>query len=89
MKTQSISWYAFNWIFGLVFLSIGILNIIHISTIPGLFYIILSTIFIPLSNSLIEESLGLKIPNKLKLAIGLVVLWMTLGVGDLAEFYGL
>ncbi|MGY5851368.1 hypothetical protein [Salegentibacter sp. F14] len=77
-----------SWIFTVVFVILGILNLILIHPVPGIFYILFSCIFPPGLNSLLKEKTGLIIPFWIKLLLGLIILWGTLAVGDLAEMYG-
>ncbi|MDR9457329.1 MAG: hypothetical protein RI572_07950 [Salegentibacter sp.] len=78
-----------SWIFTLIFLVLGIMNLILVHPVPGIFYILFSCIFPPPLNSLLKNKTGLVIPLWIKILLGLIILWGTLAVGDLAEMYGL
>lgn len=78
-----------SWIFTGIFIVIGILNVILVHAVPGIAYIILSFIYSPMANDLLKQKLGFTIPMWAKVVFGLVVLWGTLAVGDLAEVLGL
>lgn len=78
-----------NWIFGVVFLVIGLLNMILVHPVPGVFYFLLSLIYFPPISAVVKKKIGLAIPFWIKVILGLVILWGTLAVGDLAEILGL
>ena len=89
MKNNSNSWRFINWILGTIFLLIGVLNIIYIDFLTGVFYILLSFLYVPPIEVLTEEKLGFALPNWLKAIIWILIMWGTLAVGDLAELAGL
>ena len=68
---------------------IGALNIIEVHVIPGSFYILFAVILIPVSDVFLKMYLGSNIPFRVKVVLFILVMWGTLGVGDLAEIYGL
>ena len=78
-----------SYIFGIVFVIIGILNLFLVHPVPGIFYLLLSAIYFPQINGFIKKKIGFEIPNIIKLPLGFVVIWGTLAVGELAEIYGL
>lgn len=78
-----------SWIFGIVFLVTGALNVALVHPVPGIFYLLLSLVYFPPLGAFIKKKLGFTIPFWVKVALGLVVLWGTLAVGDLAEILGL
>lgn len=84
---MSNTWTIVNYFFAVLFLIIGILNAIIIHIVPGIFYILLSLLYFPFSCAFIEKRLNIKIPNWLKLVIAILILWGTLGVGDLMEYF--
>ncbi len=75
--------------FALVFIAVGLLNLFLVHPVPGVFYLLLSLVYFPQFNMLLKKWFGFSIPLSLKIILGLVVLWGTLAVGDLAEMYGL
>lgn len=78
-----------SWLFGILFLVIGLLNLTLVHPVPGIFYLILSLVYFPAVNILLKNKLGFAIPFIARVLVGLVVLWGTLAVGDLAEILGL
>ncbi len=85
MKNKSNGWYIISWIFGIVFFIIGVLNVIFVHLVPGVFYIVISLIYIPLVNTFFHKKLAFSIPIAIKIILGLIILWATLAVGDLME----
>ncbi|PKD20408.1 hypothetical protein APR41_14115 [Salegentibacter salinarum] len=72
-----------------IFLLLGVMNFILVHPVPGIFYILFACIFTPPFNTLLNHKTGWVIPLWIKIILGLVILWGTLAVGDLAEIYGL
>lgn len=88
-KSQTASNNSLSWFFAIVFFIIGILNLIHIHYVPGVIYIVLAILYIPYTNVLLKNYLHFSFPFLLKIILFVLIMWFTLGVGDLAEFYGL
>lgn len=78
-----------GWIFSAVFLVLGVLNAFLVHPVPGIFYLVLSLVYLPPFGAIIKKRLGFYIPFAVKVIVGLVILWGTLAVGDLAEILGL
>ena len=90
MKASSASSRAavFNvigWVFGLAFLVIGVLNVLLIHPVPGVFYLLLSLLYLPPADALLRKRFGFSAPLRVKVVVGLVVLWGTLAMSELAE----
>ena len=82
-KTRNI----ISWVFAILFLGIGILNIFMVHPVPGLIYIAIASIYLPGANTAVRKNLGFTIPFAAKLIIGILAMWFTLGVGDLMEIF--
>jgi hypothetical protein len=78
-----------GWIFGIIFVVIGVLNMVLIHPVPGIFYLLLSLLYFPQVNTYFNNRFGFSIPRVVKIIVGFVILWGTLAVGDLAEMLGL
>jgi len=78
-----------SWIFGIIFFLAGVLNAILVHPVPGAFYLLLSLIYFPLVSVFFKKKFGFSIPFTVKVILGIVILWGTLAVGDLAEILGL
>lgn len=77
------------WILASIMLIIGILNLILVHPVPGIFYILVAVLFSPLLNNWFMKNLKFEIPFWLIALIFLVIMWGTLGITDLAEIMGL
>lgn len=77
------------WVLTIIFFILGIMNLIQVHPVPGIFYMLISGIFAPPLTTQLKYKTGWVIPFWIKIAIGLIILWGTLAVGDLAEIYGL
>ncbi len=78
-----------TWILGLFFIVIGIMNAYLIYWVFGLFYLILGVLYLLPTYSFIRTQFGFNIHFGFRLGFALVIIWMTLAVGDLAEMFGL
>jgi len=55
--------------------------------VPGLIYLLISLVYLPSTNSLLKKKFGFSIPIAMKIILAVLVLWFTLGVGDLMEMF--
>lgn len=78
-----------SWVFCINFILLGVLNLFLVHPVPGVFYLVLSLIYLPKTNAFLKQRIGFAIPLAVKVILGLMVLWATLAVGDLAEMAGL
>ena len=78
-----------NWFLMILFIIIGIMNLVSVHPVPGIFYIVVSFFYCPPIGAIVKKSLGFSIPYFIKIIAAFVLLWATLAVGDLAEIYGL
>lgn len=77
-----------SWAFTLLFLTLGVMNLILVHPVPGIFYILFSCIFPPPIYAYMKNKTGIAVPLWIRILLGLILLWGTLAVGDLAEMYG-
>ena len=77
------------WTFAAIFVLLGVLNLFLIHPVPGLFYLLLSLGYFPPINAIFKRRLGFSVPLVVKIILGLIVLWGTLAVTDLADKFGL
>lgn len=78
-----------NLVFSTLFITTGVLNMFLVHPVPGLFYIFLSLLYFPITDTVIQKKVGFSIPPTVKIVMGTIVIWGTLAVGDLAEVLGL
>lgn len=78
---------AISWFLFILFFVIGVLNLFLIHPVPGAFYLFLSLFYFPRTDDFIKNKFGFTVPFAVKMLLALVVLWATLGVGDLMELF--
>ena len=78
-------WSISGWIFGMVVLTVGILNMFLVHLVPGVGYLLLSFIYFPPSNAYIRKNLGFSIPLVVKIILAIFIIMFTLGVSDLGD----
>jgi hypothetical protein len=72
-------------LFGLVVVTIGVLNLLLVHPVPGIAFLLLASLYFPFTTALIRQKLGVGIPAAVKIGLGLVIVWFTLGVSDLGD----
>ncbi len=72
-------------IFAGILLIVGVLNIVLVHPVPGIVYLLISFLYIPLVNTLLKQKLGFGIPVLVKIILGIVLIMFTLGVSDLGD----
>ena len=74
-----------GWIFAIVIFAIGVLNLFLVHPVPGFVYLLLSLVYFPPANAIINQRLGFSIPLAVKIILGVVIIMFTLGVSDLGD----
>lgn len=74
-----------SWLFGLLVLTIGIANVFLVHPVPGIIFLLLSLVYFPPTNAFLWERTGFVIPAAVKIILGIVIIWFTLGVSDLGD----
>ena len=74
-----------SWIVGIIVLAIGIANVLFIHPVPGVIAILIALLLLPVLDGVLRRYLGFSIPPMVKIIIGLLVIWFTLGVSDLGD----
>ena len=87
MNSNTNTWNTISWIIGVLFLIIGVLNMVLIHIVPGLIYVLISLVYIPPVEVNIKKNLGFSIPTTVKIILAVLIMWFTLGVGDLMELF--
>jgi hypothetical protein len=75
-----------SWVFGVLAMSIGIVNSFW-GNDPffGVFIVLLSFVFFPPVTDLVKKWIGFTVPAWLKLLMAAFILWASLGVGELFD----
>ena len=89
MNQENAIWNMSGWLFALLLVTIGILNLIQVHPVPGIIYLLLALIFVPPLTQGLKNRTGFTIPVAVKIILGFIIIWFTLGVSDLAQIYGL
>jgi hypothetical protein len=76
-----------GWLFGLLLVTIGVMNIFLVHPVPGITYLLLSMIYFPPVIEWLKDKYRIRIPVPIKIALGVFIMMFTLGVSDLAEMY--
>ena len=87
LNHKSIAGNIISWIFGLIFLAIGIINTFWGNDMGfGIFIILLSMIYFFPIVTMVREITGFKISVILvKVVLGLLIIWAAMGVGELPD----
>lgn len=85
MNSKSIVLNIISWLFGIAVLAVGLLNVFLVHPVPGVVYLLLSFVYIPPANDILKERFGFSIPLVVKIILGIVIIWFTLGISDLGD----
>lgn len=75
-----------GWLFGILFLAIGVVNTFW-GNDPffGIFIVVLSFLFLPPADNRLKEWTGVPIPWFVKVLVGVFIIWAAVGVGELGD----
>ena len=76
-----------GWLFGLSLVIIGVMNIFLVHPVPGIAYLLLSMIYFPPVTGWLKDKYRIRIPEVIKIILGVFIMMFTLGVSDLAGMY--
>ncbi|HCE57320.1 MAG TPA: hypothetical protein DER09_05825 [Prolixibacteraceae bacterium] len=83
---KSLIFDLMGWLFGILVLAIGIVNIFWGNDMFfGVFIVMLTTVYFPPFNIALNKLTGFSIPVWVKIVLGLFILWAALGVGELFD----
>ncbi|MEJ8803312.1 hypothetical protein [Pontibacter sp. H249] len=85
MKDNLLALQIGSWLFGIVVLVVGVLNIVLVHPVPGTVYLLLSLVYFPPANTYFRQKLGFSIPLLVKIILGIILIMFTLGVSDLGD----
>jgi hypothetical protein len=74
-----------SWAFAILLVVIGILNLALVHPVPGIGYLVLSLLYFPPVNALLQERVGFSVPLLVKIMLGVLLILFTLGVSDLGD----
>jgi hypothetical protein len=86
MKNESVFWSVISWMFVVIVVAIGLVNVFW-GNDPnfGVFICLLALVFVPQVNTLFKKITGIRIHFVIKILLGLFILWAVLGVGELFD----
>lgn len=88
MNNKSTIWNIISWIFGIVVFAIGVVNTFWGNDPAfGVFLLLLSFVYFLPVNAILKKISGFTIPRMgiVKIILGLLILWASLGVGELFD----
>ncbi|WP_266204716.1 hypothetical protein [Pontibacter kalidii] len=85
VPSKPIIWAMSGWVFGLVVITVGILNLLLVHPVPGVAYLLISLIYLPPANLYVRKKLGFSLPAVVKIILGIILIMFTLGVSDLGD----
>jgi hypothetical protein len=73
-----------SWIFGILVFAAGVLNTFW-GNDPGfgIFLLLLSFVYFPMGDIIFRKITKISIPGIAKIVLGLLIIWVVLGVGEL------
>lgn len=78
-------WSISGWLFSIAVFAVGVLNILLVHPVPGVAYLLLSLVYFPPANAYFRKKSGYSIPIVIKIILGVVIFFFTLGVSDLGD----
>ncbi|SFH02155.1 hypothetical protein [Pontibacter chinhatensis] len=85
MRVAFNSAHITSWVIGLVVFAIGLSNLVLVHPVPGIVFLLLSLVYPPQVNAVLKARFGFSVPLAVKVILGLVIIWFTLGVSDLGD----
>jgi hypothetical protein len=90
MRTQSANAHSavfglISWAFGVIFAVLGVLNLFLVHPVPGVFYLLVSLVYLPPMGAVLHRRFGFALPIAVKIVLGLAILWATLAMGELVD----
>ena len=88
MDNQSNALNIISWLFGVAVLTVGLINTFWGNDAAfGVFLILLSFVYFLPVNAILQNLAGFSIPKMtiLKIALGIFIIWASLGVGELFD----
>lgn len=75
---------VFSWIFGIAVFAAGLLNLFW-GNDPGfgVFLLLLSFLYFPPATAILRKKTGISVPGIVRIVLGIFIIWVVLGVGEL------
>lgn len=85
MQENNTTFTLLNWLFAIAVIVLGVLNLFLVHPVPGTAYLLISLVYLPPANAFFNNRFGFSIPSLVKISLGIVLFFFTLGVSDLGE----
>ena len=84
MSNNSIIGTILTWMFAVLFIAIGVLNMFWGNdSMYGVFIFLLAFAFVPPATNLFKNVTGFSIPLYVKILLAIFIIWTAIGVGEL------
>ena len=77
-----------GYLMGLVLVAVGIGNLLYVHPVPGIAFLLFSTLYFPPLTNRLALIVGVRAAWVLKTILWFVLVWFTLGISDLGEIMG-
>jgi hypothetical protein len=75
-----------GWLFGILVMAVGTVNMFWGNDPEfGVFIFLLAFLYLPPANAFFKKRTGFAVPLGLKIILGIFIVWVTLGVGELFD----
>lgn len=86
MNAKLLAYTIFGWFFGFLFSAIAAINIFWGNDQEfGVFLLLLSLLFFPPFSNQLAKAVRFSLPPVVKILLGALILWASLGVGELLD----
>ena len=85
MTTNSNLGKGISLTLGVLVFIIGAANMVLVHPVPGIVFLLLSLLYFPPIDTFFMKKFGFRIPLVVKIILGIVIFWFTLGVSDLGD----
>jgi hypothetical protein len=80
--------YVIGWVFGILVFINGLINLFRGNDpLLGVAFMLISLVFLPPVNAITKRRFGISVHRWIKILLALVIIWITLAVGAVAEGY--
>lgn len=86
-KQPSRIWILFSWFMAVLFVVLAVLYLIYIHPIPAAIYALLSLLYLPPAVQYFRNKTGRTLSPIILGILAFLVLWYTLAVGELIEYF--
>jgi hypothetical protein len=85
---RSKTWHFLGWLSFFLVFTTGVLNLFFVHPVPAFGYMLLSLVYLPPATIWFSKITGLPVHPLIKIALGIILFFFTLGVSDLGDLAG-